>query len=35
LKTLFTDLPKVMKSSDAQEGIRSFLERREAKFSGK
>ena len=35
LKTVFNDLPQVMKSQDAQEGIRSFLERREAVFTGK
>jgi enoyl-CoA hydratase/carnithine racemase len=35
LKTLFADLPTVMQSEDAQEGINSFLQRREAKFSGR
>ena len=35
LKTVFNDLPEVMKSQDAQEGVRSFLERREAVFTGK
>lgn len=34
LKELFTDLPKVMQSDDAIEGINSFLERREAVFTG-
>lgn len=34
LNNLFTDLPKVMSSNDAKEGIASFLERREAKFTG-
>jgi enoyl-CoA hydratase len=35
LKTLFADLPQVMKSDDAKEGIASFLQRRDAKFTGK
>jgi len=29
-----TDLPRVMKSKDAQEGVMSFMQRREAKFVG-
>ena len=28
-------LPAVLASEDAQEGVRSFLERREAKFTGR
>jgi enoyl-CoA hydratase/carnithine racemase len=32
---LFDDLPEVMRSEDAQEGVRSFLERREAVFKGR
>lgn len=35
LKQVFNDLPAVMKSQDAQEGVLSFMERREAKFTGK
>jgi enoyl-CoA hydratase/carnithine racemase len=35
LKNLFADLPQVMQSDDAREGINSFLQRREAKFTGK
>lgn len=35
LEQVFNDLPSVMKSQDAQEGILSFMERREAKFTGK
>lgn len=35
LSTLFSDLPGVMSSADAKEGVMSFLERRDAKFSGK
>ena len=34
-KQIFTDLVPVMKSEDAQEGIASFLERREAVFKGR
>ncbi|EAT12089.1 crotonase/enoyl-CoA hydratase family protein [Bermanella marisrubri] len=34
LSTVFEDMPKIIKSKDAQEGVRSFLERREAKFVG-
>lgn len=35
LKRLFPDLRPVMQSEDVQEGIRSFLERREAEFKGR
>ncbi|MEH6346683.1 MAG: crotonase/enoyl-CoA hydratase family protein [Bermanella sp.] len=35
LKTVFEDMPDIMNSSDAKEGIRSFMERREAVFTGK
>lgn len=35
LKAVFNDLPQIMMSQDAQEGVRSFLERREARFMGK
>lgn len=35
LKQVFNDLPTVMKSQDAQEGVRSFMERRAAVFTGK
>jgi enoyl-CoA hydratase/carnithine racemase len=35
LRTLFADLPQVMQSEDAKEGINSFLQRREAKFTGR
>ena len=35
LTTVFNDLPQVMTSKDAQEGVMSFLQRREAKFIGK
>lgn len=31
---LFDDMPAIMKSEDAKEGIRSFIERRRATFSG-
>jgi hypothetical protein len=31
---LFTALKPVMASEDVKEGLRSFLERREAKFKG-
>lgn len=34
LKAVFNDLPRVMTSQDAQEGVLSFMERREAKFTG-
>lgn len=32
---LFDDMPRVMGSEDAQEGLRSFVERRSAVFKGK
>jgi enoyl-CoA hydratase/carnithine racemase len=32
---LFDDMPQVMRSEDAQEGVRSFLERRSAVFKGR
>ncbi|WP_428310018.1 crotonase/enoyl-CoA hydratase family protein [Hydrocarboniphaga sp.] len=32
---LFDDMPRVMASDDAQEGVRSFVERRSAVFKGK
>lgn len=35
IATLFSDLIPVMQSADAQEGVRSFLERREAVFQGR
>lgn len=35
LSNVFEDMPGVLKSEDAQEGVRSFLERREAVFQGK
>lgn len=35
LKSVFDGMPKVMSSADAQEGVRSFMERREARFTGK
>ncbi len=35
LKTVFSDLPTIMRSKDAQEGVLSFMERREAVFTGK
>lgn len=34
LKTVFNDLPRVMQSKDAQEGVLSFMQRREAVFTG-
>jgi enoyl-CoA hydratase len=33
--SLFDDLVTIMHSDDAQEGVRSFIERRTAKFTGK
>ena len=35
LHSVFNDMPAVMKSEDALEGVRSFLERRKANFQGK
>jgi enoyl-CoA hydratase/carnithine racemase len=35
VKQMFLDLAPVMKSQDAAEGIRSFLERRKAVFHGR
>lgn len=35
IRDLFTDLAVVLKSDDAAEGVRSFMERREARFTGK
>lgn len=35
LFSVFNDMPAVMKSQDAMEGVRSFLERREAQFKGR
>ncbi len=35
IKDLMTDLPAVMQSEDAKEGVNSFIERREAAFKGK
>ena len=35
LHSVFDDMPKVMQSEDASEGVRSFLERRKAHFQGK
>jgi enoyl-CoA hydratase len=32
---IFDDMPEVMRSEDAQEGVRSFLERRSAVFKGR
>lgn len=32
---IFEDMPAIIKSADAQEGIKSFIERRAAKFTGK
>ncbi len=34
-KHLAAQLPKIMASEDAQEGVMSFMERREAKFKGR
>jgi enoyl-CoA hydratase/carnithine racemase len=34
LHSVFDEMPKVMKSKDASEGVRSFLERRKANFTG-
>lgn len=34
LNRVFEDLPCVMKSDDAQEGVQSFMERRDANFTG-
>lgn len=35
IEHLFDDMPGLMKSEDAQEGVRSFMERREAKYQGR
>lgn len=35
LGNVFVDLPSIMKSEDAREGVNSFLERRDAIFTGK
>jgi len=35
LHSVFNDMPGVMTSEDAAEGVRSFLERRKANFQGK
>jgi len=35
LKSVFDDMPAIMKSDDANEGIQSFLQRRDAVFTGK
>lgn len=35
LEKVFDDMPGVLKSEDAKEGVNSFLERREARFTGK
>jgi enoyl-CoA hydratase/carnithine racemase len=35
LQTVFDDMPAIMKSQDVKEGISSFMERREAVFTGK
>lgn len=32
---LFDEMPKIMRSEDAQEGVRSFMERRNAVFTGR
>lgn len=34
LENVFNDMPGIIKSKDAQEGVQSFLERREAQFTG-
>ncbi len=34
-KTVFSELPSIMNSQDAKEGVMSFMERREAVFTGK
>ena len=34
LESVFQAMPRVMKSNDAREGVLSFMERREAKFTG-
>ena len=35
LQTVFDDMPEIMKSEDVKEGISSFMQRREAVFTGK
>jgi len=35
LQSVFADMPNVLDSEDAKEGVNSFLERREAKFTGR
>jgi enoyl-CoA hydratase/carnithine racemase len=35
LNTVFNDMPMLMQSEDASEGVRSFIERRKAIFTGK
>ena len=35
IEHLFDDMPGLMRSEDAQEGVRSFMERREAHYKGK
>ena len=35
IEHLFDDMPGLMRSEDAQEGVRSFMERREARYQGR
>ena len=35
MREMFPDLVPVMASEDAKEGVQSFMERREARFTGR